>query len=239
SSGPCLLYAYGAYEASIDPVFSSARLSLLDRGFTFAIAHVRGGGEMGRAWYLDGKFEHKQNTFTDVIAVARHLIDSGWTTPEQLVLRGGSAGGLMAGAVMNQAPELFAGIVAQVPFVDALSTILDPTQPLTVTEWEEWGNPVEDEAIYEAMAAYSPYDNIEAVDHPSVLATGGFNDTRVNYWEPTKWVQKLRATSTGDGPVLLWTDLGAGHGGPSGRYEAWSDEARILAYVLWVTGCEE
>ncbi len=235
--GPCLLYAYGAYEASIDPTFSSARLSLLDRGFCFAIAHVRGGGEMGRSWYVDGKFERKQNTFTDVIATARHLIESGWTKPEQLVLRGGSAGGLMAGAVMNQAPELFAGVVAQVAFVDALTTILDPTQPLTVTEWEEWGNPVDDPSIYEAMAAYSPYDNVVATDYPSVLATGGFNDTRVNYWEPAKWVQKVRSATTGDGPVLLWTDLGAGHGGPSGRYEAWSDEARILAYILWVTGC--
>ena len=175
--GPCLLYAYGAYEASIDPTFSSARLSLLDRGFAFAIAHVRGGGEMGRSWYLDGKFEHKQNTFTDVIASARHLIDGGWTSPDQLVLRGGSAGGLMAGAVMNQAPELFAGVVAQVAFVDALNTILDPSQPLTVTEWEEWGNPVDDPAIYDAMAAYSPYDNLQPVEYPSVLATGGFNDT--------------------------------------------------------------
>ena len=236
--GPCLLYAYGAYEASIDPTFSSARLSLLDRGFAFAIAHARGGGEMGRSWYLDGKFERKQNTFSDVIASARHLVDGGWTTPDQLVLRGGSAGGLMAGAVMNQAPELFAGVVAQVAFVDALNTILDPSQPLTVTEWEEWGNPVDDPAIYDAMAAYSPYDNVEPVPHPSVLATGGFNDTRVNYWEPAKWVQRLRAVGTGDGPILLWTDLGAGHGGPSGRYEAWWDEARILAYVLMVTGVD-
>ena len=238
SPGPCLLYAYGAYEASIDPTFSSARLSLLDRGFVFAIAHARGGGEMGRSWYLDGKFERKQNTFSDVIASARHLVDGGWTTPDQLVLRGGSAGGLMAGAVMNQAPELFAGVVAQVAFVDALNTILDPSQPLTVTEWEEWGNPVDDPAIYDAMAAYSPYDNVEPVPHPSVLATGGFNDTRVNYWEPAKWVQRLRAIGTGDGPILLWTDLGAGHGGPSGRYEAWWDEARILAYVLMVTGVD-
>ena len=234
--GPCVLYAYGAYEASIDPMFSSARLSLLDRGFSFAIAHVRGGGEMGRRWYLDGKYERKQNTFTDVVATARHLIEAGWTTPEQLVLRGGSAGGLMAGAVMNQAPELFAGVVAQVPFVDALTTILDPTQPLTVTEWEEWGNPSAHEAIFAAMAAYSPYDNIEPRRHPSVLATGGYHDTRVNFWEPAKWVLKLRDNDRGGGPILLWTELGAGHGGPSGRYEAWREEARILAYILWVTG---
>ncbi len=234
--GPCLLYAYGAYEASMDPTFSSARLSLLDRGFTFAIAHVRGGGEMGRSWYLDGKFAKKQNTFSDVIATARHLIDGGWTSPDQLVLRGGSAGGLLAGAVMNQAPELFAAIVAQVPFVDALSTILDPSQPLTVTEWEEWGNPGEDEEIFAAMAAYSPYDNVADLAYPTVLATGGFNDTRVNYWEPAKWVQRLRNHTTGTGPILLWTDLGAGHGGPSGRYEAWWDEARVLAFILWATG---
>lgn len=236
SPGPCLLYAYGAYEASVDPTFSAARLSLLDRGFTFVIAHARGGGEMGRRWYLDGKLERKQNTFGDVIAVANHLIDRGWTSPDQLVLRGGSAGGLMAGAVMNQAPELFTAVVAQVPFVDALSTILDPTQPLTVTEWEEWGNPGEDEAAFEAMAAYSPYDNLVEQAHPSVLATAGYHDTRVNYWEPAKWVQKLRTVDTGPGPVLLWTDLGAGHGGPSGRYEAWRDEARVLAYILWAVG---
>jgi oligopeptidase B len=233
---PCVLYAYGAYEVSIDPAFSSARLSLLDRGFCFAIAHARGGGEMGRQWYLDGKFEKKQNTFGDVIAVARHLIDSGWTTVDQLVLRGGSAGGLMAGAVVNQAPELFAGVVAHVAFVDALTTILDPSQPLTVTEWEEWGNPAESEEIFKAMLAYSPYENVAPVDYPSILATGGFHDTRVNYWEPAKWVQRLRHRNTGHAPILLWTDLAAGHGGPSGRYEAWREEARILAYILWIVG---
>jgi len=236
--GPCVLYAYGAYEASIDPTFSSARLSLLDRGFCFAIVHARGGGEMGRRWYLDGKFTRKQNTFTDVIAAARHLIDGGWTTPRQLVLRGGSAGGLTAGAVMNRAPDLFAGIVAQVPFVDALNTILDPTQPLTVTEWEEWGNPGEDREIFEAMLAYSPYENIEARSHPSVLVTAGLHDTRVNFWEPAKWVQRLRHEGTGQAPVLLWTDLSAGHGGPSGRYEAWREEARILAYIVWIAGLD-
>ncbi len=237
--GPCVVYAYGAYEASMDPSFSSARLSLLDRGFCFAIAHVRGGGEMGRQWYTNGKFEKKQNTFGDTIAVAKHLIDGGWTTAEQLVLRGASAGGLMAGAVVNQAPELFAGIVAHVPFVDALNTILDPTQPLTVTEWEEWGNPAESEEIFRAMLAYSPYENVTAQNYPSILATGGFHDTRVNYWEPAKWVQKLRHIATGDDPIILWTDLGAGHGGPSGRYEAWREEARILAYILWVVGLHE
>jgi oligopeptidase B len=234
--GPALLYAYGAYEASMDPGFSAARLSLLDRGFCFAIAHARGGGEMGRGWYVDGKFEKKQNTFTDVIAVARHLIDNGWTNADKLVLRGGSAGGLMAGAVINQAAELFGAVVAHVPFVDALNTILDPTLPLTVTEWEEWGNPAESEEIFNAMFAYSPYENVSAQDYPSILATGGFHDTRVNYWEPAKWVQLLRHTGTGDAPILLWTDLEAGHGGPSGRYDGWRDEARILAYILWIVG---
>lgn len=234
--GPCLLYGYGAYEASIEPTFSPARLSLLDRNFRFVIVHARGGGEMGRSWYLNGKFEHKQNTFSDVIVAADHLIKSGQTSPNQLVLRGGSAGGLMAGAVVNQAPDRFAGIVAQVPFVDALNTILDPEQPLTVTEWEEWGNPIEDEATYSTMKAYSPYDNVEAIDYPSILATGGLHDTRVNYWEPAKWVQLLRHERLGERPILLWTDLAAGHGGPSGRYDTWHEEARILAYILWVAG---
>ena len=233
---PCVLYAYGAYEVSIDPTFSAARLSLLDRGFSFAIAHVRGGGEMGRHWYLDGKFEHKANTFDDVVACARHLIDEGVTTPGQLVLRGGSAGGLMVGAVLNRAPELFAAAVAQVAFVDALNTMLDPDLPLTVTEWEEWGNPAESEAIYAAMRAYTPYENVVAAAYPSVLATGGLHDSRVGYWEPAKWVQVLRDCSTSGRPILLWTDLGAGHGGPSGRYDAWREEARILAYILWALG---
>ncbi len=233
---PCVLYAYGAYEASTDPAFSSVRLSLLDRGFCFAIAHVRGGGEMGRQWYLDGKFDKKQNTFGDVIAVAQHLIATGWTAADRLVLRGGSAGGLMAGAVVNQAPRLFAGVVAHVPFVDALNTILDPTQPLTVTEWEEWGNPADNEEIFEAMFGYSPYENVTEQPYPSIFATGGFHDTRVNYWEPAKWVQLLRQRTTAEAPILLWTDLGAGHGGPSGRYEAWREEARILAYILWIVG---
>jgi oligopeptidase B len=231
-----MVYAYGAYEVSIDPGFSSARLSLLDRGFTVAIVHARGGGDLGRSWYLDGKFAKKQNTFSDVIGAARHLIEAGWTTPDQLVLRGGSAGGLMAGAVLNQAPELFRAVVAEVPFVDALSTILDPDQPLTITEWEEWGNPLEDEAIFQAMLAYSPYDNIESRAHPSVLATAGLHDSRVNYWEPAKWMQRLRELDTGQQPLLLWTELAGGHGGPSGRYEAWRDEARVLAYLCWITG---
>ncbi len=234
--GPCLLYAYGAYEASIDPAFSAARLSLLDRGFAFAIAHVRGGGELGRRWYLDGKFEHKHNTFDDFVACARHLIDAGWTTPASLVVRGGSAGGLTVGAALNAAPELFAAAVAEVPFVDVVNTMLDGSLPLTVTEWEEWGNPADDEAAYGTMQGYAPYENIRPVDYPSVLATGGLHDTRVGFWEPAKWVQQLRAVTTGDRPILLWSDLGAGHGGPTGRYDAWREEARILAYILWAVG---
>jgi oligopeptidase B len=237
--GPCLLYAYGSYESSVDPTFSSARLSLLDRGFVFAIAHPRGGGEMGRRWYEGGKLLNKPNTFGDVEAVARFLIGGGTTTPDQLVLRGGSAGGLMAGAVMNQAPELLAGVVAQVPFVDVLTTITNPALPLTVTEWEEWGNPIEDESVYRVMRSYSPIDNISEQMYPSVLATAGLNDTRVSYWEAAKWVQELRQQSISDQPILLWTDLESGHGGPSGRYQAWREEARILAYILWIVGLDQ
>ncbi len=235
--GPCVLYGYGAYEVSIDPMFSSARLSLLDRGFGFAIVHARGGGEMGRRWYLDGKLEKKSNTFHDVVAAAHHLIDVDVTSAEQLVLRGGSAGGLLVGAVLNMAPELFAAAVADVPFVDALNTILDPTLPLTVTEWEEWGNPIADEEIYKAMRAYSPYENIDVARYPSVLATAGLNDSRVSYWEPAKWVQALRMMSQGDGTILLWTDLTSGHGGPSGRYDKLAEESRNLAYIVSAAGC--
>lgn len=233
--GPALLYVYGAYEISIDPTFSSARLSLLDRGFTFAIGHVRGGGEMGRRWYTEGKLTAKHNTFSDTIACARHLLAAGVTAGPQLVVRGGSAGGLTVGAVLNQAPELFAAAVAEVPFVDALNSMLDASLPLTVTEWDEWGNP-DEELIYRAMRSYSPYENVAPQAYPSILATAGLHDSRVGYWEPAKWVQAVREATTGPGPVMLWTDLGAGHGGPSGRYEAWREEARILAYILWALG---
>ena len=234
--GPCVLYVYGAYEASMDPLFSVARLSLLDRGFAFAIAHVRGGGEMGRRWYTDGKLADKANTFADTEACARQLIAEGWTDPSHLVLRGGSAGGLTVGAVVNRAPELFAAAVAQVAFVDVVNTMLDVDLPLTVTEWEEWGNPGASEEAYRTIAAYAPYENVTDAPYPSILATGGLHDTRVGFWEPAKWVQVLRRRSTSDRPILLWTDLGAGHGGPSGRYEAWRDEARILAYIIQAVG---
>ena len=232
---PCLLYGYGAYEYSIDPVFSPFRLSLLERGFVFAIAHVRGGGELGRRWYEDGKLLAKPNTFSDFVACARHLIDLGWTSPDRLIARGGSAGGLLVGAVANQAPELFRAIVAEVPFVDPLTSILDASLPLTVIEWEEWGNPVEDTAVYATMKAYSPYDNVRAARHPDILITAGLEDPRVGYWEPTKWVQKLRATDP-SGRFLLKVELGAGHSGPSGRYGAWWDEAFVQSFVLDAVG---
>jgi oligopeptidase B len=234
-TAPCLLYGYGAYEISIPTYFSVARLSLLDRGVVFALVHPRGGGELGRRWYLDGKFEHKQHTFDDVAAAAEHLIALGHAARGRTVLRGGSAGGLLVGAVLNQRPDLFAGAVAEVPFVDVVTTMSDPSLPLTVTEWEEWGDPrgAEFETV---MAAYSPYDNVRAVAYPALYVTAGLNDPRVSYHEPAKWVAKLRATATGDAPILLRTELDAGHGGPSGRYDAWRDEARTLSFVLWAMG---
>jgi oligopeptidase B len=230
-SAPLVLYGYGSYETSIDPWFSIARLSLLDRGVVFAVAHIRGGGEMGRRWYEEGKLTAKRNTFTDFIAAARHLQQVGWTSPDRTVARGASAGGLLVGAVANLAPELFAGIVAQVPFVDALNTILDPELPLTVTEWEEWGNPIESAEVYAYMKSYSPYENVAARAYPSILALGGLNDTRVLHHEPAKWVARLRAVAP-EGDYLLKTEMGAGHGGPSGRYDAWRDEAFITAWIL-------
>ncbi|MGK2948796.1 MAG: S9 family peptidase [Acidimicrobiales bacterium] len=233
---PCLLYGYGSYEASMDPGFSTLRLSLLDRGFVFAIAHVRGGGEMGRPWYDDGKLLDKRNTFTDFVACAEHLVAEGITAPDRLVARGGSAGGLLMGAVANLRPDLFAAVVAEVPFVDCLTTILDDTLPLTVTEWEEWGNPVADPDVYAYMKGYSPYDNVGPLAYPTILATGGLNDPRVSYWEPAKWVQRLRLESTSGNPVYLKTEMGAGHQGPSGRYDAWKDEAFVFAFVLDALG---
>jgi oligopeptidase B len=242
---PCLLYGYGSYETSIDPTFSSLRLSLLDRGFVFAIAHVRGGGEMGRSWYEEGKLAAKPTTFTDFVSCARTLVAEGWTSPDRLVARGGSAGGLLMGAVANLAPDLFRAVVAEVPFVDCLTTILDETLPLTVLEWEEWGNPVTDPEIYRVMKSYSPYDNVRSVDdegrpvrYPDILATAGLSDPRVGFWEPAKWVAKLRAANP-DNRVLLKTELGAGHGGPSGRYDAWRDEAFVYAFILDVLGLAE
>jgi len=230
-SSPFLLYGYGSYEISIDPSFSIPRLSLLDRGFGFAIAHIRGGGEMGRRWYDDGKLLHKKNTFTDFVACAEHLISQGWTSPSRLIARGGSAGGLLMGAVANIAPRDFGGIVAQVPFVDALTTILDPSLPLTVGEWEEWGDPLHDPAVYEYMKSYSPYENVTDQVYPPILAVTSLNDTRVLYREPAKWIARLQATGRG-GPFLLKTEMAAGHGGRSGRYDAWHEEALVLAWIV-------
>jgi len=235
-SAPALLYGYGSYEISIDPSFSIARLSLLDRGFVYAIAHVRGGGEMGRHWYDDGKMLHKVNTFTDFVSCARHLVEAGWTTPERLVARGGSAGGLLMGAAVNLAPEAFGGIVAQVPFVDALTSILDPSLPLTVTEWEEWGDPLHDPEVYQYMKSYSPYENIDTgAVYPPILAVTSLNDTRVLYSEPAKWIASLQTRAKG-GPFLLKTEMTAGHGGRSGRYDAWHEEAMVLAWAARTTG---
>ncbi len=228
---PLLLYGYGAYEASIDPYFSVGRLSLLDRGAGFAIAHTRGGGELGRHWYDDGKLARKQHTFDDFIACARHLTATGWTTPDLLVAEGGSAGGLLMGAVANQAPDAFGGIVASVPFVDVLTSMLDASLPLTVTEYDEWGNPEADPDAYDVIASYSPYDNVGDLPYPPILAETSLNDTRVLYVEPAKWVARLRATAP-HADVLLRTEMAAGHLGVSGRYRAWHDRAFTLAWIL-------
>ncbi|HET9861717.1 MAG TPA: S9 family peptidase [Nocardioidaceae bacterium] len=229
---PMVLYGYGSYEASIDPYFSIARLSLLDRGIGFAIAHVRGGGEMGRRWYDQGKMLHKRNTFTDFVACARHLADTGWTRPDRLVAEGASAGGLLMGAVANLAPEAFTGIVANVAFVDALTSILDPSLPLTVIEWEEWGNPLEDPEVYAYMKSYTPYENVEAKQYPAILAETSLNDTRVLYVEPAKWIARLREVASGEKDFLLKTEMAAGHGGVSGRYNAWKDRAFSYAWII-------
>jgi oligopeptidase B len=238
ASSPFLLYGYGSYETSIDPSFSTLRLSLLERGVIFAIAHIRGGGEMGRSWYEMGRLAQKPTTFSDFVAVARHLVDEGWTTPGQLAARGGSAGGLLMGAVMNLAPELFRCVVAEVPFVDALTTMLDSSLPLTVGEWEEWGNPDASASAYRTMKGYSPYDNVRATNddgservYPHLYSSGGLNDPRVGFWEPAKWVLRLRDTNPAN-RAYLKTEMGAGHGGPSGRYDAWRDEAQVFAWVL-------
>ncbi|MBD8593651.1 S9 family peptidase [Pseudomonas sp. CFBP 8758] len=232
---PLYLYGYGAYGESLDPWFSHARLSLLDRGIAFAIAHVRGGGELGEAWYRAGKQEHKGNTFSDFIACAEYLIEQGLTRAEQLVISGGSAGGLLIGAVLNQRPELFQAAVAEVPFVDVLNTMLDPDLPLTVTEYDEWGNP-QDPEVHARLKAYAPYENVTAQAYPHLLVVAGYNDSRVQYWEAAKWVARLRACKTDDNLLLLKTELGAGHGGMSGRYQGLRDVALEYAFVLKALG---
>ncbi len=230
-SSPTLLNGYGAYELSSDPMFDPVRVSLLDRGFVFAIAHVRGGGEMGREWYEDGKFLRKANTFSDFIACAERLVELGYTSPRGLAIRGRSAGGLLIGAVLNMRPDLFACAVAQVPFVDALTTMLDDKLPLTVNEFDEWGNPAEAD-FYRYIKTYSPYDNVRPAEYPALLVTTGLNDPRVSYWEPAKWVAKLRSLNRSDNVLVLKTQMGVGHSGPSGRYESWREEAFITAFVL-------
>ncbi|MGF1515047.1 MAG: S9 family peptidase [Elainellaceae cyanobacterium] len=234
---PLLLSGYGSYGFPYPAAFSSTRLSLLDRGMVCAIAHIRGGGEMGRKWYEAGKLRHKKNTFSDFIACAAHLVDQEWTSPERLVIYGGSAGGLLMGAVVNQRPDLFKGAIAAVPFVDIVTTILDPTLPLSVLEWDEWGNP-NDPEYYRYMLSYSPYDNVKAQDYPHLLVTTGLNDPRVGFWEPAKWTAKLRTTKTDANRLLLKTNLDAGHGGASGRYGRLKETAFEYAFVLDCLGIE-
>ncbi|MBU0742869.1 S9 family peptidase [bacterium] len=237
-SGPLLLYGYGSYGSSMDAYFSFSRLSLLDRGFCYAVAHVRGGEEMGRWWYDDGKLLKKMNTFNDFIDCGRDLVARGYADPARLYAMGGSAGGLLVGAVMNLAPDLFDGVVAQVPFVDVVTTMLDESIPLTTGEYDEWGNPHERES-YEYMLAYSPYDNVTARDYPNLLVTTSLHDSQVQYFEPAKWVAKLRALKTDDNLLLLRTDLAAGHGGASGRFKRHRDTAVEYAFLLDLAGVAE
>lgn len=243
ATAPLLLYGYGSYETSMDPYFSVGRLSLLDRGVIYAVAHVRGGGEMGRTWYDDGKMLHKRNTFTDFVACADHLLDQGITSRDALVAEGGSAGGLLMGAVANMAPDRFAGIIAQVPFVDPLTSILMPELPLTVIEWDEWGNPLDSAEVYDYMASYAPYENVRNQQYPAMYVITSLNDTRVLYVEPAKWVAKLRDTapSTNDAAegVILQCEMDAGHGGVSGRYDAWRQAAMEHAWMLWTVGIRQ
>jgi oligopeptidase B len=233
-TAPALLYGYGSYEASMDPGFAVSRLSLLDRGIVYAIAHVRGGGELGRTWYEQGKKLAKRNTFTDFIACADYLVEKGYTSPDRLAARGGSAGGLLMGAVANLAPDRFRAIHASVPFVDALTTILNPELPLTVIEWEEWGDPLHDPDVYGYMKSYTPYENVQAADHPAILATTSLNDTRVFYVEPAKWIAALRhvTTNSAERQILLKTEMAAGHGGVSGRYKSWHELAFEYAWII-------
>ncbi len=231
-TAPLLLYGYGAYGYALPAAFGTKRLSLVDRGFVFAIAHVRGGTDKGWNWYAQGKLEHKRSTFSDFIAAAEALIDAGFTSRGRIVAQGGSAGGMLMGVVANEAPDLFAGVVADVPFVDVLNTILDAELPLTPPEWLEWGDPITDREAFTRIKGYSPYDNVRAQRYPPVLALGGLTDPRVTYWEPAKWVAKLRATMTGGGPILLKTNMDAGHGGASGRFDQLEEDALQFAFAI-------
>lgn len=238
-SAPLLLYGYGSYGMAMPASFSANRLSLVDRGFVYAIAHIRGGADKGWGWYLDGKREKKTNSFDDFSASARALIAAKYTSAKRIIGHGGSAGGMLMGAVANRAGELFAGIVAEVPFVDVLNTMLDDTLPLTPPEWPEWGNPIESEKDFRTILSYSPYDNVAAKAYPAILAMGGLTDPRVTYWEPAKWIARLRATMRGGGPVLLRTNMGAGHGGASGRFDRLDEVAIVYAFALWAAGMAE
>jgi oligopeptidase B len=232
-NAPLLLYAYGSYGYSMEPSFSSVRLSLLDRGWIFAIAHIRGGQEMGRFWYDDGKFFKKKNTFYDFIDCAEFVINQQFTSSENLYAQGGSAGGLLMGAVANLRPDLWKGVIAQVPFVDVVTTMLDDTIPLTTGEYDEWGNPNQKD-YYDYMKSYSPYDNVEAKAYPSMLVTTGLHDSQVQYWEPAKWVAKLRDLKTDQNPLLLYTNMDTGHGGASGRFERYKEVAMEYAFLEFI-----
>jgi oligopeptidase B len=233
---PLLLYGYGSYGHAIPASFNASRLSLVDRGFVYAIAHIRGGTDKGWGWYLDGKREKKTNSFDDFSACARALIEANYTSARRIVGHGGSAGGMLMGAVANRAGDLFSGIVAEVPFVDVLNTMLDDSLPLTPPEWPEWGNPIESEKDFRTILSYSPYDNVAAKPYPTILAMAGLTDPRVTYWEPAKWIARLRATMTGGGPVMLRTNMGAGHGGASGRFNRLDEVAIVYAFALWAVG---
>ncbi len=232
-SAPLLLEGYGSYGDVFEAHFSTTRLSLVDRGFVYAIAHIRGGTDKGWGWYIDGKLDKKPNTFHDFIACGRKLAQDGYTSEGRIIALGGSAGGMLMGAVANMAPELFAGIIADVPFVDVLNTMLDDTLPLTPPEWLEWGNPISDPKAFDSILAYSPYDNVKAQDYPPILAEAGLTDPRVTYWEPAKWVARLRAKMTGGGPILLRTNMDAGHGGASGRFDRLNEIAQEFAFAIW------
>lgn len=236
---PLHLYVYGSYGYRVPPGFSTSRLSLLDRGMIYAIAHVRGGDDLGRHWYLQGKTDRRKNTFNDFIDTARGLIELGYTSAGKISIEGGSAGGQVMGVVYNEAPELWGAVIADVPFVDVVNTMIDEDLPLTPGEWPEWGNPITDKAAYDYIASYSPYDNVKAQDYPPMLVNAGLNDPRVTYWEPAKWVAKLRATRTNDSLLMLRTNMGAGHGGKSGRWASLREVAESQAFILTQLGVEK
>ena len=237
-SRPLFLYAYGAYGYAIPPGFSTGRLSLLDRGFAYAIAHIRGGDDLGQQWYHDGKLDKRTNTFNDFVDVAKGLIAEGWTSKGRIATAGRSAGGELMGAIVNSDPGLWGAVIADVPFVDVLNTMMDAELPLTPGEWPEWGNPINDKAAFELIRSYSPYDNVKPQAYPPMFISGGLNDPRVTYWEPAKWAARLRATKTDDNILLLKTNMGAGHGGKSGRFESLREAAEEHAFVLWQLGIE-